>query len=76
MEGTIEVLTGTLERTRVGTNRNVLTFPEWKKRGRHVRRGERGTKVPAWVSVAGGELSPGTETITVFDFTQTDPDRR
>jgi hypothetical protein len=44
-----ETLTGIVERQATPDSAGeLLTFLGWKERGRHVRSGERGVKVPAW----------------------------
>ena len=56
---------------------DLLTFLQWKARGRHVRRGEHGTRVPAWQTVDGSAVNVESEgsglrtMATLFRFDQT-----
>lgn len=64
--------TGVVE-TRRRTHPNVKTFAEWKICHRHVRRGERGTRLSAWMDTRGTPVDG--DMIVVFDISQTEPDQ-
>ena len=62
---------------------NVLTYRAWQAKGRHVRKGEHGVKLPVYKSVpkkrTGADRNEREEmvsipwTATVFHISQTDP---